>query len=144
MNSWLSLYEELPDLPGFEHCLTTFLNYKHNYVGTWMRMENLRLAGPETIKLFNDREKCEGKAQADDSDHKLLYLEVGAEPGPNAEVWLGLEYTSDRRITEWERKIKKIHGRGTWLFHFLRCHLIHVKGSTRLEPSHPQILPPPS
>lgn len=52
-------------------------------------MENVKLAGSETIKLFNDRENVKGKAQADDSDHKLLCLEVGTEPSPNAEVFLG-------------------------------------------------------
>lgn len=48
-------------------------------------MENVRLAGPETIKLFNDRENVREKPRLMIPTINSC-LEVGAEPGPNAEV----------------------------------------------------------
>lgn len=51
-------------------------------------MENVKLAGSEKIKLFNDRENVREKPRLMiPTIHSCL--EVGTEPSPKAEVCLG-------------------------------------------------------
>lgn len=111
-----------------------------------MWMENVKLAGSETIKLFNDRENVREKPRLMIPSINSCVWRWALSPAQMLKFvlarcflychnpWANTHLRQESK-SKWEREreMEKIHGRGTWSFHLLRCHLIHIKGSARLH-----------